>query len=266
MSLAASYNADLARVQLTADTFAASTARGVLTRYTSSPTNQVTVRGGTFDPLADSDTIAVDDYEFTPGVLNTYLLTTYDADGDVLDEFTATVTPDITQVWLKSIARPFLNRTVTVTDWSDVTQPARGAVLDVIGRRRPVAINEVRGSRRYNLTLVTDDTDEADALELMLSFGDTLLIQPPADCPIPAPLYAWAGDVTTARRSTRGPRRYITLPLVEVDAPAPELVGYTVTWGGIVSAFSTWADVQSEFTDWLAVQEYVSDPSDETVG
>jgi hypothetical protein len=180
---------------------------------------------------------------------------------------TATVTPALDGVWLKNAARPYLNRIVRVHQYSAITRPARGGVLDVIGRRDPVAVTDVRGSRRFDLILRADTADEVEALELALSFGDPVYLQPPAGSPVPGPLYAFVGDVTTDKGGEHQLElRFLTLPLTEVETPDPSIVGATITWGGVAAAYATWSAVTSAKATWLALLETISDPGDEVVG
>lgn len=178
----------------------------------------------------------------------------------------ATVVPALDRIRLVFPLRPYLSRDVTVTAWSDVTRPARGTVLEVLGRRAPVALTEVRGSRRFDLTVVTEDPAAADALELALSFGDVVLLQTPPGCVVPGPLYAFVGDAATARRTARGARRYLTLPLTEVAAPDPALAGSSITCLGVLGAYATCADLLAAFDSVLSLLQSVSDPLDEVVG
>lgn len=264
ITLAAVWDPVRARVVLTAAAIPSGATTASIVRYdTAVLTNGAAVRGGTLGGTDPGTGFALSDYEHTPGALNTYVLTV-----PGFGTATATVTPTPSTVWLKSIARPFLNRAVTVVGFSDVVLPARGGVLDVIGRREPVAITEVRGSRQYALTLRAADRAEADALELMLSFGDVLYVQPPStSCPIPRAMYAYVGDVSFQRAGrSDGAVRYVTLPLTEVAAPDPTIVGYTITWAGVKSTWATWAAVKAAVPTWLALQEYVAAPADEIVG
>lgn len=266
MSLTATFNADLARVRLAVTDLDLDTARVLIQRFdTAVLTNAHTVRGGDLDPADDTD-FTRDDYEFTPSVVNTYEVRSYDGSDVLLDTFTTTITPVLDSPWLKSLTRPFLNRPITVLDFSDVERPARGAVFEIQGRRLPIAVTEVRGSRRFELTLACLDVTESEALELFLSFGDVVLVQTPADCPVPGPLYAHVGDISTARKSVYGARRYITLPLTEVAPPGELVIGFTATYAGLTSAFATYADLAAALPTYLDVAEYVSAPSDETVG
>jgi hypothetical protein len=174
------------------------------------------------------------------------------------------ITPVLDTVWLKNISRPFLNRPVTVTDWSDVERPSRNGVFDIIGRTMPIAVTDLRSSRRYDLVLTTATVDEADELDLALASGEPVLIHVPADCPMPG-MYAVVGDVTISRREPRSVRRYLNLPLIECAAPAPEIVGATNTWAAVIAGYATWADLIAANPTWQDVLDGVADPGDVVV-
>lgn len=266
LALTATYDPTLARVRLVGSGLPYNVTRVEVRRYdTAVLTNPVAVRGGTRDAVS-ADTIRVEDYEFTDGVENTYELRAYAGD-TLVGTARAVVTPALGAVWLINVARPYLNRIVTVHQYSDITRPARGGVLDVLGRRDPVAITDVRGSRRFDLTLKADTTEEVEALDLALSFGDPVFLQVPAGSPVPGPMHAFVGDVTISKGGEHQYElRFLTLPLTEVDAPAAGIVGATVTNAGILSAFATCADVLAFFATCLDLLQYVSNPVDEVVG
>lgn len=259
-----------ARVRLTVSGFHAATSYAVVQRFdTVTLTNAKTVRGGgrvTVDPVSTTSFV-LDDYEFTPGVLNTYRVRIYSAAGVLLESVDATVTPALPVIWLKSPTRPFLNRPVVVTDFGSSTTPARAGVFEVLGRRLPVALTEVRGSGRYELTITTQTLDEARAVDLFLSFGDVIYLQVPAGCVVPGNLYAAVGDVTKTRRGRHDTqRRYFSLPLIEVAAPDASIAGVTITWAGVISAYAMWADVIAAKATWLDLMTTISAPADEIVG
>ncbi len=266
LRLSAVVDLTLARVRLTGAGLPYNTTRVEILRYdTAVLTNGQVVRGSELD-VTSADVVQVDDYEFAPATANTYVLRAY-AGNTLVGTAQAVVTPTLDGVWLVNVARPFVNRRVTVAGWAEVTRPARGAVHEVLGRVLPVAVTEVRGSRRFTLTLVAADQAEADAIELALSFGDTVFLQIPSpDCPIPGPMHVFVADVTTSRRSQRGVRRYLSLPLTEVDGPDSGVVGATITWQGVLSAYPTWADLLAAKTGWLSLLESISAPADEVTG
>lgn len=174
------------------------------------------------------------------------------------------VTPTLGSVWIKNISRPFLNRAVTVTDWGDVEREARNGVFPIIGRTLPVAVTDLRLSRGYELVLTTATVDEAEELDLCLASGDPILVHVPADCDVPG-MYAVVGNVAVSRREARSTRRYITLPLIEVTAPGPDVIGATNTWAAVIAAYPTWAALIAANATWQDVLDGVADPGDVVV-
>lgn len=219
-----------------------------------------TVRGGDAVPINASGGARIDDYEFTPNVANTYRVTA----GATTQS--ATITPPMSQVWIKNVARPFLNRAVTVVNWGPVGRPSRGGTFAVVGRTMPVAVTDVRGSRTYELELMFPDPDGAEDFDTVLAAGDPVLVHVPGgdDCLLPRSMYAVVGDYEIDRKMPRSPRRYFTLPLTEVAAPAPEIVGATVTWQSIVNAFATWSDLLDTEATWHDVAERIGE-ADEVI-
>jgi hypothetical protein len=272
-TMTAAYDPVLSRITLTVSGLSASTARTEIYRWEDGepPTlaRGTIVRGS---DIGAGTAGTVHDYEFADGVRNRYALYNFNALGGGLEVVPSTpqdTIPALDAVWLKSVARPFLNRTVTVTDFSDVARPSRGQVVDVLGRRLPVAVTEVRGSRQFELTLRAATAAEVDALATFFSFGDTVFLHVPADCPVPASGHFAVGDVTERRPPKHDSfARYFGLPLTEVDAPASSLVGYTVTWGGVTAAWASWAAVLADVDvpTWFDLVQYVSAPTDEVVG
>ena len=252
MSLNATLDTQLSRVRLTGTALdGASTA---LFERSKNNLYWTTVRGGSAVTINGSDEAALDDYEFVPGALNYYRVT---AGADV---FTTTITPSQTGVWLKSITRPFLNRAVQVVDVSDITRPARNGVFEVIGRSFPVAITDVRSSRRWMMTAKANSVVDADALELVFASGDPLYVQTDGQYDIPRG-YVVVGDVTRRRFGKVSERRWFDLPCTEVAAPGADVVGATSTWETLVAEFGSWNAVLAEFGSWAEVADYVADPS-----
>ena len=231
-------------------------------------TNGITwapVRGGSGLDGDAGATVSVDDYEFTPGVVNHYRVQVADpVSGAVLFTEGESITPVLDTIWLKSMARPFLNRPVTLTAYSDIARGSRNGVFDIVGRTLPVAVTDVRGSRAMTITVMVPSVSEADDLDQVLASGDPILLHVPPDCPIPG-MYAVVGTVSISRRSMRGTRRYLELPLTEVAAPGPDVVGDTVTWQSIVNAFATWDDLVAAEATWHDVAERIGDPGEVVV-
>lgn len=255
------YDVQLSRVRVTASSLPAGTTTARVDRSLDGIT-WTTVRGALeLAVSAGSLERPADDYEFVADELNTYRVTSYDAAGLELGAETGTITPALAEPWLKVIARPFLNRPVVVQDYSDVERPARAGVHEVVGRSLPVVVSDVRGSRRFELVLVTETPAQARELELALSTGDPVFLHVPADCDVPAG-YLAVGDVAWSRPSRRSVRRLFVLPVTEIAAPGPDVVGATSTWTTVLGAFATWQEMIAAKATWADVLELIGNPED----
>lgn len=250
MSLTPTFDTQLSRVRL-----AGTGLTGAATALFERSKNNIlwtTVRGGSAVPVA-SNLANLDDYEFIPGVVNYYRVT---AGANV---FTANITPAQSGVWFKSITRPFLNRAVEVVEYSDITRPARNGIFEVIGRTYPIAVTDVRSSRRWTMQVKAATVSDADALDLVFASGDPLFIQTDGAHDIPAG-YVVIGDTNRSKFGHVSGRREFDLPMVEVAPPGADIVGGTVSWASIVSEFATWADALAFFASWAEVTDYVASP------
>lgn len=167
------------------------------------------------------------------------------------------------EVWLKSIARPFLNRTADVInqDAIKITRPARVGVFDVVGRSNPVTVSDVRKSRRWTMTVRTETVVDAEGMDLLLASGDVLLIQTPPNSSTPAG-YVAIGDAERSAHPLRPNRVTWTLPCVEVAAPGPDVVGTAVTWQTVIDAYATWADVMAAHATWASLLTLIGSPTE----
>ncbi|MBO0826203.1 MAG: carbohydrate binding domain-containing protein [Streptosporangiales bacterium] len=222
-----------------------------------------TVRGGEEAPV-DPAGLPVDDYEFAANTQNTYRIRVLVA-GDMYWTFRDQITVTLDEVWLKSITYPFLNRAVQASTADPATYPAAGGVFRVVGRSDGVAVTDVRGSRQYTLTVATTTAAEKDAVLAVLAPGDVILLQAPIGWQVPDGYY-WVGDVVEDnRKSADLDRRWWTLPLTQVAAPAPLIVGSTITWRGLANRYASWADVVAANPTWRDVLELRGTPRDVVV-
>lgn len=193
----------------------------------------------------------VDDYEFAANVTNYYR-----AAGE-----TANITPNMTDVWLKSLARPFLNRKVTVVDWSDVERSSRSGVFPIVGRSFPVAVTDLHGSRRWTLDVLAQTVQGATDLDLLLSTGEVQFVHVPAAERVPGG-YVALGDTSERRPGRRSIRRVFSLPLTEVAAPGPDVIPAVGLWSTVVNTYSTWSAVLAAHSTWNDVLQLVGSPAD----
>lgn len=205
-----------------------------------------------------------DDYEFAADVADHYRTRLLDAVSGVVvvEGDQETITPVLGGVWLKSVARSYLNRRVSVGEIGDVSRPSRAGIFDVVGRSYPVAVHEVRGSRRWTMVVRTADAVEGRAVELLLASGDTLYIHVPADRPNVPGGYVSVGDTQEHPFGPVETRRRWSLPCTEVAAPGPDVVGVTATCASILAAYATCADLLAAFGTCADVLEYVASPED----
>jgi hypothetical protein len=260
-----SYDDQLGRVRVEADALGVDATYATVDRsYNGGP--WATIRGGgAIEVVSEVMQLPADDYEFATGREGLYRVRSYDA-SDVLQETqTATITATVDTVWLKFVARPYLNRTVTVTDWSDIERVSRNGLFSVVGRPDPIAITDVHSSRSFTLSLLAETLDEADQLDFALSSGLVVLLHCPADCGVPT-MYAAIGDYKQARTSRRGVRRRFDIPLTEVAKPGPDVVGSAGTWQLLLDTFATWQEVLDENDSWSDVAQLIGDEADVIVG
>jgi hypothetical protein len=239
----------------------------IVDRTTDSVT-YVTVRGASDVGVTTGCELerVVDDYEFPVGQLITYRVRSVTDDGTILTTSTCQIQVDLDDVWLKSIGRPFLNRILRcVGNPSPITRRARNGIFPIVGRSFPVAVTDVRGSRELPLRVVTQTTQERQDLDLVLASGDPVFLQVPAAHPLPT-MYAVIDDSVESRpvrnRDCDNDWRLWELPLIEVAAPGPDVVGSTSTWQTVISTYATWADVLAAHDTWASVLELIGDPTE----
>lgn len=176
---------------------------------------------------------------------------------------TDSITPTLDTVWIKVVARPYLNRPVDVVDFSEVTRPARAGVFDVVGRSFPVVVSDVRGSRRWALGVKVDTADAARDFDLLLASGEPVFVHVPADCRVPGG-YAHVEATAEARPSggRRSVRRVFTLPLIEVAAPGPDVIGAAGTCQTVLDTYATCQDVLTNVATCADLLELIGDSTE----
>lgn len=259
MTVTATYDATLSRVRLAATSLDGSATYATIERSTNG-IRWTTVRGGTARTVTGG-AVSLDDYEFVDGVANTWRVTAYDSGDTETDQETVEFTPALDGVWLKSIPRPFLNRRIHIADISSVARPARGGVFDIVGRSDPVTVGDLRGSRRWTMTVRTDTLPQARTLDLILASGDDLFIHVPAGRDIPGG-HVFVEDTGEDRFGPMSTRRMWPLPVIRHAEPAADIVGATVTCAGVLNAYATCADLLAAHATCADLLELVGDPED----
>jgi hypothetical protein len=209
------------------------------------------VRSATSVATNGAATMAFFDYECPLDQAVTYTLTP-DTGSPVTSSAVEIVTDGMTY-WLKDIASAPLSRTVQVADMSSVKRPAR--VLgryDVLGRKNPVIVQDVRGGRQGTFWLNTADAAEASGVRALLDTGFVLFLQCPASVGFPD-MYFTAADVDESFLRAMGPERLWEVPFTEVDAPTDDLVAVGSNSWLTVTQFGTWNNLKNKRLTWLDV-------------
>lgn len=222
--------------------------------------------GQVWDYYLPATTAAIDPGAFfvtggTPALSRGGTVALQHADG--ITPQTATITPHIGAVWLKSISRPFLNRPVDTVFASSigVARKSRATTFPVIGRTLPVAVSSVRGSREWTMLIRTETTADRDRVDYLCASGDVLLIQAPPNSGVETGFVS-VGDVSRQAHPLRPLSNLWTLPMTEVAAPAPEVVGAIGTWQTVLDRYATWADVIAAQVSWATLLTIIGDPSE----
>lgn len=263
MELSLAYMDDFGRVRASVSNIPGATSY-ITIQWSLDLTTWTTVRGGS-ELTVDNGETEVDDYEFPAGVEVTYRATAYNASDNSIATDTASITVDIETVWLKSIEFPFLNRPVTVTNWSPIERQFRGGIFPVVGRSFPVAVTDLRSSRSYTLEAAVQTRDVARDVDYLLTSGGPIFVHVPGDCPIPQ-MYAIVDSSSSERRAaTRSNRRVFTLPLTEIARPKLTIVSDTATWQATFDTYGSWEALITAYPTWDALLEVVSDDTEVTV-
>lgn len=181
-----------------------------------------------------------------------------------LNQQTASITPEPTSAWLKSIMRAFLNRPVSLGGPPLApTREGRGTEHDVAGRTLPVAVVEVAGSRIYTLRLRTETDADGQTMDYALASGDVLFLHGPVGSGAPA-----GGVYFTVKSATETPLRnssevrHWLVQARESAAPGPDVVTATATWDSVLALYATWDDLLAAHATWDSLLALVGDPAE----
>jgi hypothetical protein len=260
-TLTASYDPVLSRIRLAGTLLGASATYAVFERSDNGFVSSVVVRGGSHVTVT-SQNAAVDDYEWTPGATTTYRVTSYNVSNVQQAQTATSLVQDLTSVWLKVPAAPFLNAPVTVVDRSDITRRSRSGLFDVVGRTMPVMVGDVASSLAYTLQLLTETPAEERDLDYLFASGEVVFLQLPSTVEHFPGGYFTAGDVSREPTLRLSPRRVWTVPLTEVAIPGPAVVGSAYTIASMLAEYATISAVIADNATIADLLERTGIPSD----
>lgn len=265
MSLTATYDPVLSRIQLSATLLGSTATRCVFWRSTNNFVSYDTVRGG-WPVTVSGQNANLDDYEWTPGVATTYRVQSYTASSlTPIATYDVTITQDLDAVWLKVPAAPYLNMPVEVLDRSEVTRRSRAGVFDVVGRSLPVMVGDVASSIAYTLALLTRTPADETNLDYLFASGEVVYLQLPSAVDYIPGGYFSVGDTGRTSYDKGGevaPLRQWSVPLTEVAAPGPDVIGPAYTWTSVLADYASWNAVLAANATWGDLLQRTGTPSD----
>lgn len=181
-----------------------------------------------------------------------------------LNEQTASVTPTLTTVQLKSPQRPFLNTVISLGGKDfDIETPGRGSANDVLDNSLPPAVTQLAGSDRYTLLVRTATDEEGQRLKYMIASGDVVFLHAPTGKTVPANgVYLLLDSSRCKLLRANGVRRHWSLQVKEVRAPGPDVAYALSTWATVLALYATWADLLAANATWADVLSLLADPSE----
>ncbi|GEL17696.1 hypothetical protein [Pseudonocardia asaccharolytica] len=255
--VASGYDDDHGRIRVEAIGFPAGTICAVVYSRPAGSTVWTQVRGGKVSVSGGRMARPVDDYEYTAGVPMTYRIVGLSSPEGAADVVTATAqvirSGDPAHAWIKFIAAPYLNRKITLTGWSPITRAARNATYDVKGRIPPVVVTDVHSSRRVEIQVRTGDIDDTERLDAALSQGHPIFLHTCSGTPLPS-MYAAVGEYEWAPPTPRSAAAQWRIPLTEVTAPPPSVVGASTTWETVLAQYGTWQELLDAAGTWQEIQ------------
>jgi hypothetical protein len=250
MVIALGYDERRGRVRVEAFGLPLSGVRAVVNSRPRGASRWAPVRGGKVALSGGRFARSVDDYEFAAGIATDYQIVAYASAEGALDQIVASAFGSLPaidpQVWLKFIARPQLNRRVTLVGWDDVERSNRNSRFDVKGRSDPIMITDVHSSRSTAIRLRTETIEAGEQLDAALSSGIPAFLHTPVDLALPS-MYVAIGDYSYSRPASYSHARTWNVDLTEVAPPPPSVFGPGVTCQSILDAYATCDEVLDAF-------------------
>lgn len=173
----------------------------------------------------------------------------------------ASIVPYMVAVWLKVPESPYLNRSVTMVDWSDNQRTTRTGVYAIHAQRDAVAYQDVASPRTVTLHIWADTVAELQAIELVLTVGNVLLVHTPPNVAF-QPMYGAVGNYSYERPAHRSVRALIKVPLTEVVMPDVSIAGNISTYATLLTNYADYAGMLAANATYQAVLSLRGQPVD----
>lgn len=249
----AQYDEERGRVRVSAVGMASSVIRVVVDARPAGSSRWRQVRGGKVTATGGETSRPVDDYEYLSGAVMQYRITALSSpenSPDVVVHSKIITVDDIPQsFWVKFIASPYLNKRVEFSSFGAVARKSKNASFSVRGRKLPIGVTDVHDGRAMTVVVVTHTIAEREALDGALDSGAPVFWQTPVSNACPS-MYAMVGDYSWRPLSRTSHRAEFTVPLTEVDAPPPSIVGTGLTWAVIAATYGSWSELVDTFDSW----------------
>lgn len=186
------------------------------------------------------------------------------------EQLSNSIIPELDEIWLKSIRYPFLNRPVECTNYENITRAFRGGIFPVQGRSMPIAVTDLRGSRQFQITVITQTLEQARDMDLILAANQVMFLHIPKEDPLTCGRvsavpggYVAIEPTTVQRRAFPGSSIYAwDLPCTEVVQPGPDIIGTTLTWGTVFNLYGSWEALIASNPTWIDLFQTVGSPED----
>jgi hypothetical protein len=144
---------------------------------------------------------------------------------------------------------------VHIESMSEVVRPASVlGTFNVLGRKNPIIITDVRGGRTGTMVLTAYTTGDNIAYSDIIMSGNTLLLQCPLSAGFPD-MYFQAGDVVESWNGGTASNiiHSWTIPFTETDAPSQSSISLDFNSWLLVTQFGTWSNVLARRATWTDV-------------
>lgn len=163
--------------------------------------------------------------------------------------------PDSRYVWVKSPGLPARNRVAMVADgligWS---RASRSAHHQIVGRRNPVVVSDIRPGRTGEIALFAWTFAESASLDALLDPELPLLIQAMPGKGLRGNTYVSVDAVTESPLTDTEDAWRWTWALTEVDRPLGGIQGTAGrTWQALLDDYGSWDEVWQAYPTWAAV-------------